>query len=82
VLDEISLVDARMFDAIENRLRSIIHVQNKFFGGVDIIMIGDFYQAPLVKDSWIFQTIKDNVNILTPNLWQTYVQCYELNKVM
>jgi hypothetical protein len=34
-----------------------------------------------VKDSWIFQSNKDNVNALASN-WQTYVQCYELNKVM
>jgi hypothetical protein len=55
---------------------------NKVFGDVDVTMIGDFYQASFVKDSWIFQNIKDNVNALTPNFWQTYVQCYELNKVM
>jgi hypothetical protein len=24
-------------------------------------MIGDFYQTPLMKNSWIFQNIKDNV---------------------
>jgi len=35
-----------------------------------------------MKDSWIFQNIKNNVNTLTLNFWQTYVQCYELNKVM
>jgi hypothetical protein len=35
-----------------------------------------------VKDNWIFQNIKDNVNALAPIFWQTYVQCYELNKVM
>jgi hypothetical protein len=45
-------------------------------------MIGDFYQTPLMKDSLIFQNIKDNVNALTLNFWQTYVQSYELKKVM
>jgi len=45
-------------------------------------MIGDFYQTPLVKNSWIFQNIKDNVNTLMSNFCQTYVQCYELNKVI
>jgi hypothetical protein len=35
-----------------------------------------------MKDSWIFQNIKDNVNALELDFWQTYVQCYELNKVM
>jgi hypothetical protein len=58
------------------------YIQNKFFDGVDVIMTSDFYQAPLVKNSWIFQNIEDNVNALTLNVWQAYVQCYELNKVM
>jgi hypothetical protein len=35
-----------------------------------------------VKDNWIFQNIKDNVNVQAPIFWQTYVQCYKLNKVM
>jgi hypothetical protein len=82
VIDEISLVGVRIFNVIDNRLRSIKHIQNNFFGGFDVIMTFDFYQAPLVKDNWIFQNIKDNVNALAPIFWQTYVQCYELNKVM
>jgi hypothetical protein len=51
VIDEISLVGARMFNIINNRLRSIKHIQNNFFGGVAVIMIGDFYEAPPVKNS-------------------------------
>jgi len=43
-------------------------------------MTNDFYQAPPMKDNWIFQNVKDNVNALAPNFWQTYVQCYELTK--
>jgi len=45
-------------------------------------MIRNSYQTPSMKDSWIFQNIKDNVNALAPIFWQTYVQSYELNKVM
>jgi hypothetical protein len=45
-------------------------------------MTCDFYQTPLVKYSWIFQNVKDNDNALAPSFWQTYVQCYELSKVM
>ncbi len=51
VIDEISLVGAKMFNVINNRLRFIKHIQNNFFGGVDVIMTCDFYQTPLVKDS-------------------------------
>jgi hypothetical protein len=71
-----------MCNVIDNRLRSIKHIFKIFFGGVDVITICDFYQTPLVKDSWIFSNIKNNVNALTPIFWQTYVQCYELNKVI
>ncbi len=60
-------IDIRMFNVIDNKLRFIKHIQNKFFGGLDINMISDFYQAPLMKDSWIFQDIKYIVNALTSN---------------
>jgi hypothetical protein len=81
MIGEISLVGAKMFNFIDNRVRSI-NIQNKFVGGVNVIMIGVFYQTPLVKNSWIFLIIKGNVNVLAPIFWQTYVQCYKLNKVM
>jgi hypothetical protein len=67
VIDEISVVGARIFSVINNRLSSIKHIQNIFLGGVDVIMISDFYQATPVKNSLIFQNIKDNVNALSPN---------------
>jgi hypothetical protein len=51
VINEISFVGARMFNAIDNRLRSIKHIQNRFFGGVDVIMTSDFFKAPPMKDS-------------------------------
>jgi hypothetical protein len=51
-------VGVKMCNVINNILRSIKHIQKQFFGGVDVIMIGDFYQAPLLKDSWIFSNQK------------------------
>jgi hypothetical protein len=70
VIDEISLVGARRFNVINNRLRSIKHIQNNFFGGVNVIMINNFDQTPPMKDSWIFQNMKNNVNALAPIFWQ------------
>jgi hypothetical protein len=54
VIDEISLVGVIMFNVINNRVRSIKHIQNNVFGGVNVIMTGDFFQAPFMEDSWIF----------------------------
>ncbi len=47
MIDEISLFGARFFNFIDNRLRSIKHIQNKKFNGVDVTVIRDFYQHPL-----------------------------------
>jgi len=68
MIDEIPLVGARMFNVIDSRLRSIEYIQK---GGLNLIRIGEFYQTPFIKN------IKDNVNTLTLNFWQTFVQCYE-----
>jgi hypothetical protein len=66
VINEISVVGAKIFNITDNKLKSIKHIQKKFFGGVEVNMISYFYQTPPMKDNWIFQNIKDNVNALTP----------------
>ncbi len=58
MIDEISLVGGRMLNVIYNRLRFMKHVQNKLFGGVDVIMTCDFDQTPPMKDSWPFKIWK------------------------
>jgi hypothetical protein len=74
VINEISHIGARMLNVINNKLlKSIKHIQNKIFSAVDFIMTCDFYQTPLVKDNWIFQNIKNNVNALALKFWETYV---------
>jgi hypothetical protein len=44
VIDEISFVGAKIFNVIDNKLRSIKHIQNNFFGGVDNLMTSDLWQ--------------------------------------
>jgi hypothetical protein len=46
VIDETSFVGAKMFNVIDNMLKFIKRIHNKVFGGVDVIMIGEFYQPP------------------------------------
>jgi len=65
IMDEISLIGVRMFNVINNRLMSIKHIKYIFLACFHGIITCDFYQSPLVKDSWIFQNIKDNINALT-----------------
>ncbi len=47
MINETSFVGGRMLNVVDKRLRSIKHIQNNFFGGVDVYMRSDFYQTPL-----------------------------------
>jgi hypothetical protein len=66
VINEISLVSNRMLTFIDYKLCDIKQIHNKFMGGLDVIMIGDFYQATLIRDSWI---LKSRINGFYP--WDT-----------
>ncbi len=53
VIDEISMVRADLLDAVDAVLRRYKH-QNRPFGGVQLLMIGDLHQLPpvLKEDEW------------------------------
>jgi hypothetical protein len=82
VIDEISLVSNRMLTFIDSRLRNIKRIHNKIMGGLDVIMIGYFYQATLVQDSWILKSRINGLNVLGTHFWQENIKCYELKQVM
>jgi hypothetical protein len=82
VIDEISLVGSRMFAMVDRRMRVIMRAHNDFMGGLDVIVTGDLYQAPPVRDRWIFKPSSDGLNELAPNFWVQRVECLELIQVM
>jgi hypothetical protein len=82
VLDEISLIGKRILKFTDLRLRSIKHVHTKFFGNLDAIIIGDFYQVQLVHDVGFFKINMNNIDSLAPNFWMEKIKCYELKQVM
>ena len=47
VIDEISMMRADLFAAIDHQLRKIRKI-NKPFGGLQVLVVGDFYQLPPV----------------------------------
>lgn len=49
VIDEISMVDAELFDKLESIARKIRNNENPF-GGIQMIVTGDFFQLPPVPD--------------------------------
>jgi hypothetical protein len=77
VIDEVSLVGSRMFAMVDRRMRVIMQAHNDFMGGLDVIVIGDLYQAPPVQDRWIFKPSSDDLNELAPNFWIQRVEYFE-----
>lgn len=51
VIDEVSMLRADLLDALDAIMRSVRRVQNRPFGGVQLLFIGDLLQLPpVVKD--------------------------------
>ncbi|KAL0216638.1 hypothetical protein P9112_008822 [Eukaryota sp. TZLM1-RC] len=48
VIDEISMLDSELFDKLE-KVASIVRRNNRPFGGLQLILFGDFLQLPPVK---------------------------------
>jgi hypothetical protein len=82
MLDEISLIGSQMFSFIDKRLQIIKHKHNSFLWNLNVLIIGDFHQVPLVRDSWVFQPIDEGFNFLGINFWWKEKLCYELCLVM
>jgi hypothetical protein len=61
VLDEISLIGKIISKYINLWWRSIKHIHTKFFGNLDVIIIGDFYQVQLVCDAKFFKINVNNI---------------------
>ncbi|CAF1096396.1 unnamed protein product [Rotaria magnacalcarata] len=53
IIDEISMVGFTMFQQVNARLQQIMKVK-KPFGGISLIVLGDFNQLRLVGDKYIF----------------------------
>ena len=82
-LDEISMVGSTMFNVqINNRLKDI-KGNNKDFGGVSIIAIGDLFQLQPIMDKYIFKDLDNSeYAILAPNKWLEYFHMFELEEIM
>ncbi|CAC5417224.1 PIF1 [Mytilus coruscus] len=49
IIDEISMISKKIFEQIESICRKILK-NDKLFGGIQVIVVGDFFQLPPVPD--------------------------------
>jgi len=81
LIDEFSMVGNKMLKLIYLRLQEIKGNQ-KPFGGVNIVCIGDLYQLRPVLQEYIFTQITDDYDLLAPNLWTQHFSIFELFEIM
>jgi hypothetical protein len=61
-IDEISMVGGNMFNNVNKRCQQIFR-NKKFFGGLSLIVTGQFYQLPQMFDHRIFSTGKELMQV-------------------
>jgi PIF1-like helicase/Helitron helicase-like domain at N-terminus/UvrD-like helicase C-terminal domain len=82
IIDEISMVGAKMIARVDARLKQIFHSREPY-GGVNMLFFGDFNQLPPVMDKYIFESNSSNPYsyLAGSPLWQQ-VKLYELTQIM
>lgn len=54
IIDEISMMDNELFELINKLLMKIKNCYDKVFGGVQMILVGDFFQLPPINYNYCF----------------------------
>ena len=54
VIDEKSMISLKTMGFIDSRLHQIFPGNNEPFGGISLILMGDFYQLPLVRGKALY----------------------------
>ena len=52
------------------------------FANIDVIFLGDLYQAQPVRDSMIFESPKLDKNVIPYDFWKQKIKCYQLKTAM
>ena len=82
IIDEVSMVGAKVFNQIDRHLRQIFK-NNLPFGGISVLVFGDFIQLRPVGDNYIFQIDKsNNYSELTGSFLWGLFKYYKLTEIM
>ena len=87
IVDEISMCSRDNFGLVDKRLRQIFGCEDEWFGGLNVLIFGDFYQLPPVAAMPIYsaadaKATQDPYDFLNgPSRWSLF-KYFELRKVM
>lgn len=63
IIDEISMMSDEIFEKLDQLGRRLRWKPNQYFGGIQIICLGDFYQLPPINTKFVFES----------NLWNEVI---------
>ena len=82
IIDEVSMVSSALFYQVNQRLNEIFMCSSdKCFGGLSVLLCGDFYQLPPVRGIPLFSSSDAIKSLLSLNLWRKF-EMVELTEVM
>lgn len=81
IIDEISMIDDVLFSKI-SRVLSLVRHNDAPFGGVQVILVGDFFQLQPVQNTYCFKSMEwTRLNLytieLTQNMRQQHDTCFQ-----
>lgn len=83
IIDEKSMIDIVTLSLIDDRLRAIFPSDSRPFGGVNVLLCGDFYQLPPVGGKTLYSLSHSNVNAVKGHhLYQAFDRTIRLAQVM
>ena len=84
IVDEKSMVDIKTLSLIDDRLRAILPATSHLpFGGVNVLLCGDFFQLPPVGGQPLFSSKHTHVDAIKGHqLYRAFDQTIRLTRVM
>lgn len=80
IIDEISMLSGNTFDMVNAVCKSIRQVEDKPFGGLQVICVGDFFQLPPIikKNTNSLELFEDNGFVFSSQAWKELkpLTCY------
>jgi ATP-dependent DNA helicase PIF1 len=83
IIDEKSMIDLKVFSLINSRLRAIFPDNPLPFGGINILLCGDFYQLPPVGGKPLYSYVNQHPEAVNGHaLYQLFNHTVRLTQVM
>jgi ATP-dependent DNA helicase PIF1 len=83
IIDEKSMIDLKMLSLIDTRLRAIYPQNDQPFGGLNILLCGDFYQLPPVGGHPLYYLRPQHIDAIRGScLYRAFDQTVRLVTVM